>query len=570
MEKRWVIRSQASSGELRGLSKYAPPVRRVLWARGVGSDLQAQDFFAPSAGERESRIPLKGLLGAVDRASRAIQRGERIVIFGDYDADGMCACALLTIALDRLGGDVHHYIPDRFDEGYGLNQVAVQMIAAGGAGLLITVDCGIRAVSEARSASEAGLDLIITDHHFPGPELPAVTAIVNPNQPGCPYPFKRLAGVGLAYKLACAVSNEMGRPGPEDLLDLVAIGTVADVTPLVDENRRLVRRGLDRINSSPRPGIRALAAVAGTEIGHVSSTSIGFRLAPRINAAGRLGETETAYQLLIADDHHDAEQLAGSLDELNRKRQSLTREAVERATGPALRTGPDSGILVAVSPDFHEGVVGLAASRLVEEYYRPAVVAKLDGDVIVGSCRSIPEFHITEALQEASELLTRFGGHAAAAGFRMNGDDLDSFIKRLLETTRELREGDDLKPELIIDTIVELPELTDRVVDELDGFEPCGHGNPQPLFESHAVRVKGKRTVGAGGSHLKMTVEQGGRYFDTIGFRLGSKSKEIGTEADIAFHLTRNRHLGVVTNQLQIEDIRPASSGISASPSTGT
>lgn len=497
---------------------------------------------------------------AIDRTRRAVENAEQIVVYGDYDADGVCASALLVIALQRLGGRISHYIPDRFVEGYGLNTEAVARIAEDGAGLLITVDCGIRAVEQVRAAAERGLDVIVTDHHYPGPKLPPATAIINPNQSDCNYEFKLLSGAGLAYKLACALYDVFERGEPDDLLDLVAIGTVADVTPLVGENRFLVQRGLAVINSAPRLGIRALVAKSGTQPGEVTATTIGFRLGPRINAAGRLGQTQVAYELLTTESDDRADALAEQLDRLNRERQALTRDVVRMAKGDALLTGPEAGIIVAVGPGFHEGVVGLAASKLTEEFYRPAIVAKREGGEVFGSCRSIPEFHITQALEGASELLSRFGGHAAAAGFRLNEAHLPDFISYLKQVAARLLDVESLGPILEIDAVVQLPELEDRVMGELDLFEPCGHGNPQPLFASRAVRVAAKRQVGADGSHLKLTVEQGGRFFDAIGFGLGGMGSNLASSADIAYHFARNNFGGIVTNQLQVVDIREPNS----------
>lgn len=561
LSKRWIYQKGSSSESDRGLADYSAPIRQVLLARGIGSNRDARQFFNPDpAGTESDPLKLKGMARAVQRTKRGLSDGEPIVVYGDYDADGVCSSALVTLALRRLGARIHHYIPDRFSEGYGVNSDAVKRIAEDGAGLLLTVDCGIRAVEQLAVAARQDLDVIVTDHHHPGPALPDAIAIINPNQRECEYPFKMLSGVGLAYKLMCALYAEMGRPEPEDLLDLVAIGTVADVTALVGENRTLVMRGIARINSDPRPGVRALAGICGTPIGEVSSTAIGFRLGPRINAAGRLGQTEAAFEILVTENAARAQALAEQLDRLNQRRQALTREAVRAAKGPALLTGPEAGILVAVDSGFHEGVVGLAASRLVEEFYLPAVVGKSQDGEIVGSCRSIPEFHITEALEGAADLLRRFGGHAAAAGFRLEEARLADFVNYLKDSAGSLLAMEGLGPVVEVDALVRLPEMEDQVMRELDRFEPCGHGNPQPVFASREVRIAAKRPVGADGSHLKLTVEQDGRFFDCIGFGLGEMSSELSVSADIAYHFNRNSYAGIVTNQLQIIDIQPPKS----------
>lgn len=566
MDKRWHIRTPHRGTRTGGLTGFSEPVSRVLIARGY-EDAESARHFLEGRGRAAGTGP--GPLGveqAVARCIRSIERGELIVIYGDYDADGICATALLSIALQRLGARVTQYIPDRFTEGYGLHHGAIDRIAEHGCQLLITVDCGIRGVDQVRWANELGLDVIITDHHFPGAELPPAYTIINPNQPECPYPFKRLAGVGLAYRLATALASEVGQEEPEDLLDLVAIGTVADVAPLVEENRYLVSRGLQLLNSSPRPGLHALMRASGISAGRLTAQDIAFRVGPRINAAGRLGSTETAFELLVTDDSKRSEFLANELNDLNRKRQSLTRSAVELAKGRALVSGPERGIVVAIDSDFHQGVVGLAASRLAEEFYRPALVARIVDGEVVGSARSIPEFHITRALEATSELLGRFGGHAAAAGFRLSEDRLEEFIAGLQQHAQTELDLDELQPVLTVDTLVQFGELDDRVLEQLDLFEPCGEANPQPVLAAQNVEVAAKRPVGVGGGHLKMTFQQGGRYFDAIGFGLGDRVSELGGRADIAFHFTRNEYAGIISQQLQVLDFLPAS--LNATPAS--
>lgn len=503
---------------------------------------------------------LEGMHRTLERLQKAGQDGERVVVYGDYDADGITATALLMEALRAFGLDVFHYIPDRFEEGYGLNREALDEIASSGASLVVTVDCGVRAIPEARHAAELGLDLIVTDHHQPGPRLPSAFALINPKQPGDRYPFKQLAGVGLAYKLAQALSQAEGKKPPENLLDLVAIGTVADLAPLTGENRTLVRRGLERLNATERAGLRSLVHKSGYSFGDLDATSIGFGIGPRLNAAGRLSTAEKALQLLQAQGTAQADEIAGELDRLNTERRRVTRVVLEKARAMVVEALELPTILFAVDESFDEGVVGLAASRLTDEFYRPSVVATRGAEVTRASARSIPEFHITEALEACSDLLVRYGGHRAAAGFSVLNQDLPRLQERLNEIGLEQLAPLDLRPEVNLDACVSLSEMSWDVLGFLEQIEPCGQKNPRPIFAAENVRVLEKRCVGADRKHLKLTLSDGGKAFDAIAFRMGFLEAELGGEVDVAFRLERNNYMGVTSLQLNVEDIRPSGS----------
>ena len=450
-----------------------PLIVQILHNRRIKEPDQVRRFLARQPSDDTDPFQLKGVPEAVTRLHQAISAGELIAIYGDYDADGVTATSLMTQALTALGGKVLPYIPDRFDEGYGLNNSALTELAQKDVRVVLTVDCGIRSVTEVIHGARLGLDMIITDHHFVSEEIPPALAAINPKQPGCHYPFKKLAGVGLAYKLAQALTQEEDHPGNssypamEGLLDLVALGTVADLAPLAGENRALVARGLEQLNAPQRPGLQALMAQAGVQPGRVDSTTIGFVLGPRLNAAGRLDHAEAAYELLVTDDVFRAGQLAQQLEGQNRERQSLTQATVEGARQMILEDGVSRPLYLIAHPEFNTGIVGLVSSRLTEEFYRPTLVAQRGETYTKGSARSIPEFHITQALDECADLLERYGGHSAAAGFTLKNENVPEFEARLLAIAERELAGIELVPELEIDAELNLRGLKRRYVEDL-------------------------------------------------------------------------------------------------------
>ncbi len=558
--RRWLIPPPLTREAEAALNAFPPILRQILFNRGYANYDEARAFLEARPSFDTNPFQMTGMRPAVERIRRALAQGEAIAIYGDYDVDGVTATALLVDTLTALGGQVRGYIPNRFDEGYGLNKEALSQLKEDGVGLVISVDCGIRSPDEAHHARTIGLDLVITDHHHPlEAALPPALAVINPKQAGDAYPDKDLAGVGIAYKLAEALLEGAHTLRVEDLLDLVALGTVADLAPLVGENRFLVRRGLRQMREKKRQGLLSLAAVASVDIAHVSTTDIGFRLGPRLNASGRLESALASYELLTTKDVFRAGQLAQQLDVQNRERQRLTREIQERAEALALAEDPQAWLLFAADEDFNSGVVGLAASRLVEAHYRPAIVAQRGPQTTRGSCRSIPEFHITDALDQCVDLLVRHGGHAAAAGFTVENDKLDELVARLKRIARERLSGQDLRPTLRADAEVSLKNVRPDLYEHLKYLEPTGYGNPPAAFVAREVKVKGARAVGAEDKHLKLTLEdEHGVTHDAIGFSLGHLMSRLSARVDILFTYEINEYNGRLTYQLNLKDVKPA------------
>ena len=536
-------------------------MRQLLFNRGIATEDDARPYLEAAVDFDTDPYQLTGMETTVDRLGTAIDRGETIAVYGDYDVDGVTATALLAEFLQSLGGSVHPYIPNRFDEGYGLNREALDSLKADGVSLVITVDCGIRSPDEAMYAREIGVDLIITDHHHPlEGSVPPALAVICPKQTSDQYPDKYLAGVGIAYKIAQALATRRQVPaGTNQLLDLVALGTVADLAPLIGENRMLVRNGLEELRKSRRQGLYSLANVADLAIGRTTASQIGFILGPRLNAAGRLDSAHAALKLLTTNDPQEAGPLAQLLDTQNRQRQTLTRETQELAETLATAEDGNPILLFAADESFSAGVVGLAASRLAEMYYRPAIVASKGAEQTRGSCRSIPEFHITDALDQCADLLVRHGGHAAAAGFTVTNDNLEELRSRLTSLAASKLASQDLRPSLRADVEIKLSELSFDLYRMLADLEPTGYGNPEAVFVSRRARVRTSRAVGAEGRHLKLAFEdERGVTFDAIGFRLGQELKELSAEVDIAYTLEINEYRGRTTLQLNLKDLRPA------------
>jgi single-stranded-DNA-specific exonuclease len=561
--KRWDIASLITPQANEALAAYSPIMRQILFNRGYTTDLEARSYLEGEPNFDTSPFQMQGILPTVERIVFALDHQEPIAIYGDYDVDGVSATALFVEALRALGGNVKPYIPNRFEEGYGLNKEALINLQEGGVKLVVSVDCGIRSPDEATFARDIGLDLIISDHHQPadGP-LPSAFCVVNPKQLGDSYPDKDLAGVGVAYKIIQALleytgSTPEGFEG-EDLLDLVALGTVADLAPLTGENRILVRKGLKKIRETKRQGLFSLAAVSDLSLSRVTATSIGFILGPRLNAAGRLESALAAFDLLTTKDVKIAGELAQQLNIQNRQRQEITRKIQAEAEVIANAEDPNADLLFAVHPDFNAGVVGLAASRLVEIYYRPAVVGQVTGETTRCSCRSIPEFHITQALDQCSDLLVRHGGHAAAAGFTVRNENLEELKIRLKSIAADTLRGKNLQQIANADSVISLSDLNSTVFHHLEYLQPTGYGNPDAVFVCRGLRVTNKRTVGAEGKHLKMVVTDDHITFDTIGFRLGHLMPDLPAYVDILFTFESNEFNGRQSLQLNLKDVKPA------------
>jgi len=554
---KWTLPKSLPAEVSESLRSYNRIEQQILFNRGYLTEVNVSEFLDPGAFIEADPYLIKEMKEAVSRINRALEEDQEIIIYGDYDADGVTGTALLAEALREVGAFVNVYFPDRFAEGYGLNHRAVERIAASNAKLLITVDCGVRDIEEVAHATKLGLDVIITDHHIQGNALPEAFALLNPHRTETSYPYEGLAGVGVAYKFAQAIFREKGLPASKEkaLLDFVAIGTVADMVPLTDENRALVKMGLHVLNSSPRIGIKALINVSGYREGGIDSTSIGFGLGPRLNAAGRVQSALTAYELLVAKNPQTASDIAKELEQLNNKRKQLTLDVVERAIETFKRSDIESILLVA-EPDFHEGVVGLAASRICDEFYRPAIVGKVGESHTRASARSIPGFHITEALEKCSDLLDRFGGHEAAAGFSVRNENFQELQKRLVAIAEQELGDEELVSTLAIDSKAEFNELGEGIMKFIDLLQPCGQGNHWPIFYTEQVQVRDSRLVGADKSHLKMTLRKSSISFDAIAFRIGDIIERLPEFIDIAYRLERNSYLGYESLQLNIVDVQ--------------
>ena len=534
---------------------YAPLLAAMLHVRGIDTPARAEAFLHGDASQLHDPMLLRGMDRAVERLCRAIDTGESVAVFGDYDVDGITSTCVLTDYLRSRGLSVRAYIPDRISEGYGLNPDAVRKLHALGVTLIVSVDCGITAIEETALANALGVDVIITDHHeCGGQEVPAAIAVVDPKQPECTYPNPGLAGVGVAFKLLCALEG-----GSAEMLrryaDLVAIGTVADVMPLAGENRFLVAEGLRRINTAPRPGIQALLEESGALGRAVTATTIGFTLAPRINAAGRLGETAVAAKLLLTDDPAEAAYYAKALCDLNRRRQALEQQIWDEASeqaGVFDLTQP----LVLDSDDWHQGVIGIAASRLSEAFHLPTVMIRFDGDRGKGSCRSFGGFNLYQALAACSEFLEGFGGHALAAGLTIRRENISAFRKAFAAYYRDNPATE--QPALCCDLRISDPDLLSMEnVASLQLLEPCGTANPRPLLAMTAARLQSVTPIG-GGKHLRLTLLKGGRMFDCVFFSctLDALSARPGDWVDAAFCPQINSFRGRSSVQLLITDLR--------------
>lgn len=557
--------AQRIAGEL----TIAPALASLLVNRGVRDGSSARRFLSSSLADVRDPFLLKGMDGAVGRLVLARCRGETVCVYGDYDVDGVTATALLTSFFRQIGIRCFYFIPNRLEEGYGLSEDGLRRLAEK-AQVVVSVDCGVSAVAEAELAARLGLDLIITDHHTPGPVIPSACAVINPLQPGCSYPFKSLAGVGVAFNLMVALRGRLreegvfaggGEPNLREYLDLVALGTIADVVPLTEENRIFVKYGLRELSTSVRPGVKALKEVAGVT-GSVSCGAVGFRLAPRLNAAGRLEDAARGVELLLETDPVRAAAIAVELDAGNAERQAIEREILADALA-LVEGNPDMAgrkSIVLASDAWHPGVIGIVASRMVEIFHRPTVLIALKDGEGRGSGRSIPGFHLYDALDACAEHLLRFGGHRYAAGLSIDESTLERFIDRFEEVSAGLLSPDDLVPVLRVDAELSPQEVTTDLVDVISSLEPFGPGNPEPLFMLRCAEIEEQRPVG--NNHLKMRLSKGGRIFDAIGFNLAKKGPRLSGAADLVFSLGWNEWNGRKSLQLTLKDIRLSGQGI--------
>ena len=562
-EKRWNKPLPAPVEKVSALAKeldILPALGRVLLHRGI-EPAAARDFLHPSLEQLHSPWLMMGMERAVERIGAALQKGEKIVVHGDYDVDGITAAALLVETLRQLGAAaVDFYLPSRFREGYGLHREALEQIAAAGARLVITVDCGANAFDEALCARELGLDLIVTDHHRPFGEIEAAAAVLNPLQEGCRYPFKELSGAGIAFKLAAALMERAGADFPREQLDLAALGTAADMVPLRGENRVLTACGLAQLRRSPRPGLRALAAAGGMEPEQLNGYGLAFVLAPPLNAAGRMGDADPAIRLLLEREEEKAKEKAQLLDRLNRQRRDkgaqILKEAEEMLA--ADRRGAGEHIITLAGGGWLQGVVGIVASRLVERFNRPVVLISLEGDEGRGSARSIPGFDITAALHNSAALLERFGGHKQAAGLTVKAGRVDQLRDELNRYAAEKLRPEHLSPLLQFDALLEPPEIGMELARQVALLEPFGVGNPRPLFCGRGWELSSWRLVGADQKHLKLNLAAGEHRADPIFFSAAALEPSLGRgrRFDLAFTLGEGRYGGRPVLDMVLKDLR--------------
>ena len=539
-------------------SAFHPLIAQLLYNRGLTEPSRFEPFLTGDKRLSGSPLLLPDMPQAIARIYQALLSGENIAVYGDFDADGITATALLAKGLSALGGKVIPYIPHRLTEGYGLKTIALENLRHQGVSLIITVDCGITAVHEVKKAKRLGLDIIITDHHTALPEIPPALAIVNPKLPNSAYPFSELTGAGVAFKLLQALLQSIGKEKQlDELIDLVALGTIADMAPLLGENRYLVKEGLKLINDSPRLGIREMITQAGLNIGSLDSDSISWIIAPRLNAAGRVAHAMASYKLLMTESPQEARGLTVWLEQKNAERQLLTNQALAKAREQILAQGI-SPLLIATSRDYPVGVAGLVASRILEEFYRPTIIIRTGEQFSSGSCRSIPEFNIILALQQCSNLLSYFGGHSQAAGFTLPAKNLVRLQQSLSQLAATQLAGVDLRPRLDIDAEVTLPELTGNTFQVIQKLAPFGRGNPSPVFLSRRVEVIDCRTMGNNGEHLRLKLKQSGTIWDSVAFRLGDCLPKVSSPLDIAYNLEVDRWHGEERLRLNTLDFAPS------------
>jgi single-stranded-DNA-specific exonuclease len=555
---RWNLLPLVPDEYLAKTSGFSPLISQLLYNRGLTEPSQLELFI--TGDKRLSGDPsrLPDIQPAVARTYQALLSGENIAIYGDFDADGITGTALLVQGLSALGGRVIPYIPHRLTEGYGLKTTALERLHQEGITLVISVDCGITALAEVKRARRRGLDIIITDHHTPLPEIPPAIAVVNPKRADSGYPFPELTGAGVAIKLLQALFQGIGQEEQLDgLFDLAALGTIADMAPLWGENRYLVKQGLKLMNATPRLGIREIISQAGLSIGSLDAESISWIIAPRLNAAGRLAHAMTSYKLLMTSSPKEAQGLAAWLEQKNGERQRLTTKTLTKAREQILAQGI-SPLLIAADSDYLLGIAGLVASRLSEEFYRPAIVIRTGEKLSSGSCRSIPQFNIIQALNQCSSLLSQFGGHSQAAGFTLPTKNLARLTRNLSQLATTALAGADLRPQLDIDAEVKLPDLSGDTFSTIQQLAPFGRGNPAPTFLSRRAEVVDCRTMGNGREHLRLKLKQGSLVWDGVAFRLGNFLAEVSPHLDIVYNLEIDRWGGQERLRLNILDFAPS------------
>ena len=560
MRKIWQIREQDSISQDRLMKaiSISPIIAQLLVNRNIKIVKDAEFFLNPSLLNLHDPFLMKSMAQAVARIKRAISGKEKILIYGDYDVDGISATALLSTVLKRLKADVDTFIPSRLEDGYGLSAQNISSIHKRGIELIITVDCGITAIVEVDILNSLGIDIIITDHHTPGDKLPDTDIILNPLQEGCSYPDKNLAGVGVAFKLA---SGLLGKDDNwlYEQLDLVSLGTVADVVPLIGENRILVKNGLSELTHTKKEGLRALIEESYLKGKEITSYHVGYILAPRINAAGRLGKPEVSLELLLTDNPKQASELAKMLTKKNRSRQKM-EDVVLRQAMARIETEVDftrQRVIVLEGENWHKGIIGIVASRIVDRFYRPTVMISMDGDEGRGSCRSIRNFNLVNALSECSDFLKRYGGHKNAAGLTIDKMSLNGFKEKINLIANERISDENLIPSIKIDTEIPISSLSKDLLEDLDSLGPFGFGNPRPVFTSQNLKIRNVPQV-LRRSTLKMWVTDGNITAEAIGFNMADSlpSDPLKQRIDLAYSCDLNTYKGITSIKLQIKDMR--------------
>jgi len=551
---RWNLLPPAPEQHLVSNSGFSPLIVQLLYNRGILRPEEFQAFLVSDKSLSDNPFLLPDMQQAVARVYQALLSGESIGIYGDFDADGITATVTLVQGLSALGGKAVPYIPHRQTEGHGLTTAALKNLHQQGISLVVTVDCGVTDIEQVRKATKMGLDIVITDHHNPLPEVPDAIAVVDPKLTGSSYPFTQLAGVGVAFKLLQALLQSLGKEEQLDtVMDMVAIGTIADMSPLVGENRYLIKEGLKLMNTSPRLGIRELMNQTGLNAGRLDAETISWVIAPCLNAAGRLADGLTGYNLLMTNSPEQAQELAVWLKQKNEERQRLTATTLEKAREQVVAQGLPP-LLIAGDKDYPIGVAGLVAGRLAEEFYRPAIVVQTGEKVSHASCRSIPEFNIIAALNQFGSLFSHYGGHSQAAGFTLPTRNLPELHDELSQFAAEQLAVVELRPHLDIDAQVTLPELGGDTYQATQMLAPFGMENPVPKFLSRRVEILERRTMGNDGGHLRLKLRQGGTVWDGVGFRLGSYLSEVAPLLDIVYNLEIDRWGGKEQLRLNILD----------------
>jgi single-stranded-DNA-specific exonuclease len=567
MEKRWVLKPQ---GDADAVTRLAAELRinrilvNLLVQRGITTYEEARRFFRPSLDMLHDPFLMKDMDKAIDRINMAVENKEKVMVYGDYDVDGTTAVSLVYTFLKSLSGDIAHYIPDRYKEGYGISKQGIDFAKENGYSLIIALDCGIKSVDKIDYANSLGVDFIICDHHRPGAEIPNAVAVLDPKRNDCPYPYKELSGCGIGFKLvqAFAQQNEMPFSQLEQYLDLVAISIAADIVPITGENRILAFYGLQRLNREPRPGIKAILELSGFKRDELTINDIVFTIAPRINAAGRIESGTKAVELLISRNEDLAGFLGDDINDQNNTRKNLdqliTDQALQQIEDNEGFKNRKSTVLY--NPEWHKGVIGIVASRLTDRYYRPTIVLTKSNGMVSGSARSVKDFDVYNAIESCSELLEQFGGHMYAAGLTMREENVEAFREKFEAIVSSTIEEKMLTREIEIDAELSLTDITGSFYNILKQFAPFGPGNLSPIFRSSGVRDNGRGRI-VGNNHLKLTLTQEGNQpgvYDGIAFQLGHHHPMVEQQEafDVVYHIEENNFNNRITLQLNIKDLK--------------